>query len=64
VTRYALRRDEPLRVELETFLDLLQGDPTADVVSLARGVEIVQIAETVIESARSGQTLATAVVSR
>ena len=62
VTRYALRRDEPLRVELETFLDLLQGDPTADVVSLARGVEIVQIAETVIESARSGQTLATAIV--
>jgi predicted dehydrogenase len=62
VTRYALPRDEPLRVELETFLDLVQGDPTADVVSLARGVEIVQIAETVIESARSGQTLATAVI--
>ena len=64
VTRYALRRDEPLRVELETFLDLMQGDPTADVVTMARGVEIVQIAETVIESARSGQTLATAAVSR
>jgi UDP-N-acetylglucosamine 3-dehydrogenase len=62
VTRYALPRDEPLRVELETFLDLVQGDPTADVVSLALGVEIVQIAETVIESARSGQTLATAVI--
>jgi len=63
VTRYALRRDEPLRAELEAFLDLMQGDPTADVVTLARGVAIVRVAETVIESARSGQTLATAVVS-
>jgi UDP-N-acetylglucosamine 3-dehydrogenase len=60
VTRYALRRDEPLRVELETFLDLVAGEPTAGVVTLERGVEIVQVAETVIESARSGQTLATA----
>jgi UDP-N-acetylglucosamine 3-dehydrogenase len=59
VTRYALTRDEPLRVELETFLDLVAGKTNADVVTLARGVEIVQIAETVIESARSGQTLAT-----
>ena len=58
VTRYALRRDEPLRVELETFIDLVQGDDGADVVRLERGVEIVQIAETVIESARSGRTLA------
>ena len=37
--------------------------PTANVVTLARAVEIVRIAEAVIESARSGQTLATAVVS-
>jgi UDP-N-acetylglucosamine 3-dehydrogenase len=62
VTRYALQRDEPLRVELETFLDLIGGDPTADVVTLERGVEIVQTAETVIQSALSGQTLVTAVV--
>jgi UDP-N-acetylglucosamine 3-dehydrogenase len=62
VTRYALQRDEPLCVELETFLDLIGGDPTADVVTLERGVEIVQTAETVIQSALSGQTLATAVV--
>jgi predicted dehydrogenase len=62
VTRYALRRDEPLRLELETFLDLIEGDPAADIVTLERGVEIVQVAETVIESARTGQTLATAVV--
>jgi UDP-N-acetylglucosamine 3-dehydrogenase len=62
VTRYALGRDEPLRLELETFLDSLSGDPTAGVVTLERGVEVVRVAETVIESARSGQTMTTAVV--
>ncbi|MBV9817434.1 MAG: Gfo/Idh/MocA family oxidoreductase [Solirubrobacterales bacterium] len=62
VIRYALSRDEPLRVELETFLDLIAGSPEADVVTLERGVEIVEIAETVIESARTGRTLGTTVV--
>jgi predicted dehydrogenase len=63
VTRYALRRDEPLRAELESFIDLVQGRGGADLVGLERGVEIVQIAETVIESARSGRTLAAAAVA-
>lgn len=63
VTRYALRRDEPLRVELETFLDLLEGDPEAGVVSLERGVEIVAIAEAVLESARHGEALAVAIAA-
>ncbi|HTU95767.1 MAG TPA: Gfo/Idh/MocA family oxidoreductase [Solirubrobacteraceae bacterium] len=63
VTRYALRRDEPLRVELETFIDLVKGDSGVDVVGLERGVEIVQIAETVSESARTGRTLATAAIA-
>lgn len=57
VVRYALPRDEPLRVELETFLDLLEGRQ-ADVVTLAQGVEIVRVAEAVLQSARSGQVLA------
>jgi predicted dehydrogenase len=57
VVRYALRREEPLRVELETFLDLLEGRD-ADVVTLAQGVEIVRVAEAVLESARTGQVLA------
>lgn len=56
VTRYALRRDEPLRIEHETFLDLLDGR-AADVVTLAKGVEIVQAAEAVLRSARSGETV-------
>ena len=60
MTRYALRRDEPLGVELETFLDLLGGDDTAGVVTLEQGVEIVRAAEMVIESAATGRVVATA----
>lgn len=57
VTRYALARDEPLRVEHEAFLDLLEGGEDADTVTLSVGVEIVKVAEAVIESARSGETV-------
>jgi predicted dehydrogenase len=57
VTRYALRREEPLRIELETFLDLLEGRPEADVVTLEKGVEIVEGAEAVLHSASSGDTV-------
>ena len=60
MTRYALQRDEPLRVELETFLDLLEGDDEAGVVTLEQGVGIVRAAETVIESAATGRMLSTA----
>lgn len=62
VTRYALGRDEPLSVELETFYDLIDGRPGAEVVTLEQGVEIVRVAETIIESARSGETLTATVV--
>lgn len=58
VTRYALHRDEPLRVELDTFLDLLQEVGEPEIVTLEHGVEIVEIAELVLESAAVGQTLA------
>ncbi len=57
VTRYALARDEPLRVEHEAFLDQLRGRGEAEIVTLEQGVEIVKVAEAVIESARSGQTV-------
>jgi len=56
VTRYALRREEPLRIEHEVFLDLLDGRE-ADVVTLAKGVEIVEAAEAVLRSASSGETV-------
>ena len=58
VTRYALRREEPLRIEHETFLDHLDGSRAADVVSLEQGLAIVQAAEAVLQSAHSGQSVA------
>jgi predicted dehydrogenase len=59
VIRYALAREEPLRVELETFLDLVAGAPEPDIVTLEQGMEIVQVAEAIIESARTQQTMST-----
>ncbi len=55
--RYALRREEPLRVEHEAFLDCLEGRSGTGVVRLEQGVEIVEVAEAVLESARTGRTL-------
>jgi predicted dehydrogenase len=57
VTRYALERREPLQIEHDAFLDLLDGSPGTEIVSLADGVGIVAAAEAVLESARSGQTV-------
>jgi len=57
VIRYALRREEPLKIEHETFLDLLDGRREAEVVTLKRGVEIVESAEAVLRSASTGETV-------
>lgn len=57
VTRYALERREPLALELDAFLDRLEGHADAEVVSLAEGVEIVRVAEAVLESAAGGHTV-------
>jgi predicted dehydrogenase len=57
VTRYALQRREPLLVEHEAFLDLLDGRHDAGVVTLEQGVEIVKVAEAVLASAASGATI-------
>jgi UDP-N-acetylglucosamine 3-dehydrogenase len=55
-TRYALKRREPLLVELEAFCDLVRGDPSA-AVTLEEGLETVRCAEQVLESARSSRTV-------
>lgn len=60
VTRYALHRREPLLVEHEAFLALLEGRPDSGVVGLDEGVAIVAAAEAVLESARHGQTVSLA----
>ncbi len=63
VTRYALRREEPLKVEHDAFVDLLCGRPHAEVMTLEQGVEIVRSAEAVLESARTGQTVSVSQVN-
>ena len=59
-TRYALTRREPLLVELETFAALVAGDPAAAVVTLEEGLETVSVAEAVLTSAATGETVRTA----
>jgi predicted dehydrogenase len=54
VVRYAIPKPEPLRTEHEAFRDALLGEP-ADIVTMQQGVAIVQVAEAVLESARTGQ---------
>jgi predicted dehydrogenase len=53
-TRYALSRREPLLLELEAFCDLLEHGASSGVVSLREGLETVQVAEAVLESAQRG----------
>jgi predicted dehydrogenase len=57
MTRYALSRREPLLVELEAFVDRVQGDDGAGTVSLQEGLETVTYAEAVLASAAGGQTV-------
>ena len=59
VTRYALAREEPLRLEHEAFVDLIEGRRDAGVVTLEAGVEVVRVAEAVLDSARTGETMTT-----
>jgi UDP-N-acetylglucosamine 3-dehydrogenase len=58
MTRYALTRHEPLAVELQAFCALIRGDEDALVVTLEEGLETVAVAEAVLASAASGETVA------
>ncbi|QEC46737.1 Gfo/Idh/MocA family oxidoreductase [Baekduia soli] len=60
MTRYALTRREPLVVELEAFCALVAGDPGAATVTLEEGLETVAVAEAVLASAATGETVALA----
>jgi predicted dehydrogenase len=57
MTRYALERREPLTVELEEFCALIRGEDDAAVVTLEEGLETVAVAEAVLASAESGETV-------
>jgi UDP-N-acetylglucosamine 3-dehydrogenase len=56
-TRFALERREPLLVELEAFCDLLNGNADAPVVTLEEGLETVVVAEAVLRSAQTLETV-------
>lgn len=56
MTRYAIRSFEPLKAENEAFRDAVLGVRN-DVVSLDDGVKTLQVAEAVLESAATGQTI-------
>ena len=57
VVRYAIPKPEPLRVEHEQFRDAVLGKE-ADIVPMEQGLRTVLVAEAVLESARSGATVA------
>lgn len=47
--RYALRKPEPLQVQLEHFVGALSGEPSSQLATLADGVNVMRIAEEVLE---------------
>ncbi|MEV4422557.1 Gfo/Idh/MocA family oxidoreductase [Patulibacter sp. NPDC049589] len=57
VTRYALSRREPLLVELEGFVALVRGEDDPQVVTLEEGLAAVDLADAVLRSAQSQETV-------
>lgn len=57
VVRYAIAKSEPLRTEHEAFRDAVLGR-TVDVVTMRQGLATVAVAEAVLESAKTGATVA------
>ncbi len=57
MTRYALARREPLLAELEAFVDVLDGTDADAVVGLEQGLQTLQVAEAVLESARTAESV-------
>lgn len=56
VVRYAFAKREPLRVEHENFRDAVLGHDT-DVVTMQQGLRTLAVVESMLESARIGQTV-------
>ena len=57
VVRFAISKPEPLRTEHEVFRDAVLGDAEADIVTMTQGVQTVKVAEAMIESAKTGETI-------
>lgn len=56
VVRYAIAKPEPLLVEHENFRNAVLGKDN-DIVTMRQGLATVEVAEAVIESARTGETV-------
>jgi len=56
VIRYAISKHEPLRMEHENFRDAVLGK-SADIVTMEQGLATVLIAEAIIKSAETNQTV-------
>ena len=57
MTRFAIPKREPLTVEHEAFRDAVEGKPNASIVTMRQGLRAVLVAEAVLESARTGETV-------
>jgi predicted dehydrogenase len=56
VIRFAISKHEPLRMEHENFRDAVLGKP-ADIVTMEQGLVTVLVAESIIQSAQTQQTV-------
>jgi predicted dehydrogenase len=56
MTRFAIAKPEPLGAELQAVLAMVRGEDS-NVVTLEEGLETVRVAEAVLESAASGETV-------
>jgi predicted dehydrogenase len=56
VTRFAIERVEPLRAQLEAFLEAVRGRAPAPV-SGEDGLRVVRLALAAVESGRTGHTV-------
>jgi UDP-N-acetylglucosamine 3-dehydrogenase len=56
MTRFAIAKPEPLGVELQAVVAMVRGEDSR-IVTLEEGLETVRVAEAVLESARSGETV-------
>ena len=59
MVRFAIPKPEPLRRELEAFAATVEGDGDSEIATMDEGVEILRIAEAIIQSAESGRTVQT-----
>lgn len=58
ITRFAFPKPEPLRVEHEYLRDAIMGDATAEIVTLHQGAEVLHVCEAMLESSKTGTTVA------